>query len=131
MLAFFVIGLVMFTGLSSKTSFAQTTKTVTVNYVSTNGKTVHSPENFNTNGFNLTAYGNSFMPSGYAKKDLNTSKSGYVIKINGYLPYKIVSDYSYKDLPDSITVTYIKDSILDSRVSTQYFKKFNKYRAAQ
>lgn len=114
-------------GISISTAKAQTVKTMQVNYVSTTGQQVRAPLTYHRSANGVSAFGSglAYSATGYA------SSKGYVKKVKGYVPYKLQQDYTYDQLPDTLTVKYIKESTLARKVETQYLKQINAYRATK
>ncbi|GHP14917.1 hypothetical protein YK48G_23420 [Lentilactobacillus fungorum] len=113
--------------LSPLVTNAQTIKSMTVHYVSTTGQQIRTPLTYHRANNGVSAFGNgtAYSTTGY------TTAKGYVKKVKGYVPYKIQQDYTYSELPNTLTVKYIKESTLARRVEKQYLKQINAYRATK
>lgn len=105
---------------------AASPRRVTVHYVATTGQTLKPDRIFTGTGI-LAAYGTTYAPAGVTP----TTKHGYVRKILGYVPVKLATDRAYQRAPKSLTVTYVKASLLDKRVEKAYLQQINAYRQSQ
>lgn len=118
--------------LSTTTGLAATTqpaKQMTVHYQSTTGKTLKPAKQITTTGATVQAYGSQFSASGTGT--FGNGGTGYVKKIKGYVPFSLKKAYHYSQLPTKVTVTYVKESVLNKKVAASYLKQFNAYRKKQ
>lgn len=84
-------------------------KTMIVNYVSTTGQQLRAPITYHRVSNGINAFGTTYT---YTMSGYPSTQAGYVKTIKGYVPHKVQQNYTYQNMPNSLTVKYIKESTL-------------------
>lgn len=116
-------------GVSTSIASADAEKTVYIHYKSTAGKKIHADRALSTSGADLSAYGSQFSLNGIGQFG-SPKTTGYVMRIKGYVPANLKENLTYRNLPSSVTLRYVKVKTLNEKVRSSYMRQFNAYRKA-